>query len=125
MQTESAAGTGQQSFGPLLIEVFDVGEQGRQRVAVTGELDELSAAEVHKTVVGVLRRQCLSRIEIDLRGVSFLDSAGIRTLLLCHSDAQRLECPLVLTNPRPSVYRVLEITALLDHFGIVESRPAA
>jgi anti-anti-sigma factor len=123
MRAEPAAGTDQHNFGPLLIEVFDVDEQGMQRVRVTGELDALTAPEVHKTVVSVLRRQCLSRIEIDLRGVTFLDSAGIRALLLCHSDAQRLECQLIVINPCPSVYRVLEITALLDHFGIVDTQP--
>jgi anti-anti-sigma factor len=61
---------------------------------------------------------------MDLHGVSFLDSAGIHALVLCQADAQHVDCQITLTNPQPVVYRVLQVTGLLGHFGLAEPRPA-
>jgi anti-anti-sigma factor len=101
----------------LLVEVDRSEETLVRRITVAGELDALSAAELHKAVIDVLRRQP-HRLEINLRGVTFLDSAGIRALVSCHCDAQQLNCRLTVTDPHPIAYRVLQITGLLDHFGV-------
>jgi anti-anti-sigma factor len=55
---------------------------------------------------------------LELHAVTFLDSAGIRALLMCHSDAEKAGCQLGLTRTPPRVYEVLNITGLLDHFGL-------
>jgi anti-sigma B factor antagonist len=103
------------------------------RVVLAGEVDALCADRLTETVVDVLRRQRPRHIAIDLDGVTFLDSAGIRALVRCHADAQQADCRLTLTAPRPAVYRVLEITGLLEPFGMtahnhpadhVQDRPA-
>ena len=107
----------------LQVEVSSDEQALDQRVIVTGELDMLSATALQETVSDVLRR-CPSRVEIDLRAVSFLDSAGIRALLMCHADAARVDCEVILVDPHPWVYRVLEITGLLDHFHLT-AEPAA
>ena len=102
----------------LLVEVDRSDERRLQRIIVAGELDALSATKLQKTVLDVLRRQRPRRVEINLRGVIFLDSAGVRTLVSCHSDAQQADCQLTVTDPHPMAYRVLQITGLLDHFGV-------
>jgi anti-anti-sigma factor len=94
------------------------------RITVAGDVDALNAGDLHRAVIDVLRRQQPEHIEIDLHRVTFLDSAGIRALLLCHRDAQSVECRLTLTDPRPMAYRVLQITGLLDHFGLAEAHTA-
>jgi anti-sigma B factor antagonist len=94
------------------------------RMLVFGEVDALSAGHLHKAVVEVLRDQRPRRIEMDLHGVSFLDSAGIHALVLCQADARQLDCQITLTKPQPIVYRVLQVTGLLEHFGLTEPPPA-
>jgi anti-anti-sigma factor len=91
---------------------------GTLRMALHGDVDALSGGQVQEAVVDVLHRQHPSRIEMDVREVTFLDSAGIRTLLLCHNEAERLNCRLTVVEAPHGVYRVLEISGLLDHFGL-------
>jgi anti-anti-sigma factor len=91
---------------------------------VFGELDAVTAGQLQKAVVDLLREQRPHCIQLDLHGVSFLDSAGIRALLLCQADAHQADCQIRLTKPQPGVYRVLQITGLLDHFGLTEPPPA-
>jgi len=88
------------------------------RMSVFGELDALSADRLQKAVIDVLRDHPPRCIELDLHGVAFLDSAGIRALVLCQADARHVDCQIRLTNPHPMVYRVLQITGLLEHFGL-------
>jgi anti-anti-sigma factor len=102
----------------LLVDVNGSDDAAVQRIAVAGEVDMLSAPAVQEAVVDVLHRRHPRRIEIDLRGVTFLDSAGIRTLLICHDDARQENCLLTLVDPHPRVYRVLQITGLLGLFAL-------
>jgi len=88
------------------------------RMFVVGEVDALSALQLQDAVEDVLRDLRPGRIEIDVEGVTFLDSAGISALVQCHAQADQLGCRLRLANPQRSVYRVLQICGLLDHFGL-------
>ncbi len=92
------------------------------RMTVSGEVDGLNAEHLHKAVVDVLRHHQCPRVDVDLHGVTFLDSAGIRALLLCQADARQMDRRIVLLNPRPVVHQVLEITGLLHHFGLPAPR---
>jgi anti-anti-sigma regulatory factor len=43
--------------------------------------------------------------------------------VLSQADAQQLDCHIRVTKPQPIVYRVLEITGLLEHFGLPIPQP--
>jgi anti-anti-sigma factor len=118
MSVEPSRGPAHQDQSPLLVAVDPGGEKHVRRITVAGEMDAVSAPALREAVSDMLRQQRPGRIEIGLRGVTFLDSAGIRSLLLCHSDARGADCQLRLTDPHPRVRRVLQITGLLDHFGL-------
>jgi anti-anti-sigma factor len=90
------------------------------RIAVTGELDELGARPLQRAVLDALRRHRPRRITIDLAGVTFLDTAGINTLIQSRADAEQLDFQLRLSNPQPLVYRVLHIVGLLALFGVAD-----
>lgn len=107
----------------LCVDVDGDDQDLERRVTVAGEMDIVSAATLHETITEMLRRRP-GRIVIDLRAVTFLDSTGIRTLLMCHVDGMRVGCELKLVDPHPRVYRVLQITGLLDHFQLT-AEPAA
>jgi anti-anti-sigma factor len=122
MQAERLRGPTQQNRVSLKSDNLR-NEAASYRITMAGELDALTGAEVHQFVMEVLRRRRPHRIEVDLRDVRFLDSIGIRTLLSCHADARRMGCELVLTDAHPMAYRVLQITGLLDHFGLTSGEP--
>ncbi|MDR6317182.1 STAS domain-containing protein [Actinoplanes couchii] len=87
-------------------------------IAITGEMDRDNCAEARVAVGEVLYRDTPDRIDLDLSQVTFLDSAGIRSLLLCRHDARSRGCELSITAVHPHVHQVLAITGLLDEFGL-------
>ena len=109
---------------PTLLVDLHCSDTEPPRMYVFGELDTVNAGHLHKAVVDVLCHQRPSRIEMDLHGVTFLDAAGIRALVLCQADARQVDCQITLTQPQPVVYRVLEITGLLEHFGLTTPPPS-
>jgi anti-anti-sigma factor len=119
---EPVLGTTQQDQSSLIITVDRADGTHVQHITVAGEMDALSVAELHEAVTDMLRQCRPNRIEMNLRGVSFLDSVGISTLLQCHTDATRVGCQLELIDPHPMVHRVLQITGLLDHFGLTDGQ---
>ncbi|MEU7908845.1 STAS domain-containing protein [Actinoplanes sp. NPDC049118] len=106
----------------LFITVDRGDDRSVQTIIVVGEIDALNAGQLHKAVLGVLRQYRPSRIEINMFSVGFLDSAGIRILLLCHADARLVDCELRLTDTHPMAHRILQITGLADHFGLTEGQ---
>lgn len=62
---------------------------------------------------------------IDLEGVTFLDSSGLRALLEIQRLAFARDCPMALLRPARPVTRVLELTHLRDEFDIVDEVAAA
>jgi anti-anti-sigma factor len=88
------------------------------RMTMTGELDAITAGPVHQVVLEALRQHRPTHIELDVAGITYLDSAGIRALVLCQDDARHVGCDIAVINATAGIYRVLEITGLVDHFGM-------
>jgi len=109
---------------PTMLVDLDCSDAGPPRMFVFGDVDALSAGQLQEAVVEVLRDQRPSCIEMDVHGVTFLDSAGIRALVQCQADARQVDCQIRLTKPQREVYRVLQITGLLEHLGLTEPPPA-
>ena len=93
------------------------------RVLVAGEVDAISAGALREAVREVVRTERPRRIEMDLGDVTFLDSAGIRSLVYCHGDARQAGCEFVLADMSRVVHRVLDISGLLEFFGVPEHDP--
>jgi anti-anti-sigma factor len=91
------------------------------RMTVSGEVDSVSADELHRTFSEAVDRHRPAAVEMNVRDVTFLDSAGIRTLLRCRAEAEWAGCHLRLTEPSRIVHRVLEISGLLEHLGLAPS----
>ena len=105
--------------GPwMLVDVQGGDDADSSRIAVFGDLDHPNAAHLRDAVARVLSDQHPGRLELDLAGVPFLDTGGIRALLDCRARAQRVGCGLTVSNVRPDVHRVLDIVGLVEHFGV-------
>ena len=62
-------------------------------------------------------------VRIDLSGVTFMDSSGIRVLVRLDNDLRAADRSLVLAAPSSSVLRLFELTALVGRFHIDPSVP--
>ncbi len=94
------------------------------RITVSGEVDSISCGVLRRTFTGAVQEHRPAVVEMDVAGVTFLDSAGIRALVECRAEAAQAGCTLVLTMVPRIVHRVLEISGLLEHFGMPTELPA-
>jgi anti-sigma B factor antagonist len=90
----------------------------RLRIAFSGEIDLSTADQVADIVRSAMRQHQPRELNVDLAGVRFMDSSGIHALMRCHAHAGESGCRLVVVDPHPTVYRVLQVTELLDFFGM-------
>ncbi len=82
-------------------------ERGGTLVSVSGELDLISTPEFEAVVAGVTQQP----VRIDLSGLAFMDSTGLRALL----GAARDHPALTLQGPlQPPIQRLLELTQTLE-----------
>ena len=92
------------------VDVHPAGDAEAVRLVVLGDLDSVNGPLLRNAVLDVLRSHRPGRIEMDFRGVGFLDSAGIRALVLSQADAEDAGSRITLSGTTPIVHRVLEIT---------------
>ena len=89
------------------------------RITVEGELDIATAPKVE----GALREpsdEGIQRRVLDLSGLTFMDSSGLRTILSAQAASRRDGWVLALVPGPPSVQRVFEITGVKDGLRFVE-----
>jgi anti-sigma B factor antagonist len=89
----------------------------RRRLTVSGEVDIAMVDDF----LGAAQR-CLDDpgdvIEIDLGGVTFIDSSGLGALVRIRSAAHDRNQEVVLTNVPPAVDRLFEVTGLTGIFDV-------
>ena len=86
-------------------------------VAVRGEIDMDNADHLLHVLCAALR-EAPSCLAVDLSEVAFLGSAGIQAFIDGRAEAVNTGRRLVLVGPRAVTRRVLEITGLLELFGL-------
>ena len=93
------------------IETF-VADSDGLGVRVYGELDTATAGTLLSAVESwpVAVTTCV----VDLADCDFLDSSGIRALLLCHRHLDHGKGTLRLINVRPHIERVLRIAGVQE-----------
>jgi anti-anti-sigma factor len=82
-------------------------------VRLQGELD-LASAHTMEERLAAIEEQQPARVVIDLGGLAFIDSSGLRVLLLADSRARERGFELVLAPGPEPVQRVFEMTGALD-----------
>ena len=80
------------------------------RLALAGELDVCTAKAVRAQLDAL--EPGFSRLVVDLRRLTFMDSTGVRLLLDVHDAAGRDGHELVVVNGSRPVARVLELTGV-------------
>jgi anti-anti-sigma factor len=97
---------------------IDVIERGSTPVVVlTGELDPHTAPRFAQAL-DPLQRPDIEQIVVDLAGVRFIDSSGLRVLIAAEHELSERGARLVLRAPSPAARRLLEITDLIDRLNV-------
>ena len=101
-------------------DAFDVRTERRAdhlRLLVSGELDLFREADLRRTLDDVLADTTPERLVLDVRGVQFLDSSGLRALLMCRDRAGSLGVPLALAVAPGPVTRLLDVAGVRNWFA--------
>jgi anti-sigma B factor antagonist len=79
-----------------------------------GELDLAAKAEINDLVGRRLADPAITKLVLDLTGVTFIDSCGIGTLISCRNIADRLGKTLQAIGAQGRVAEVLHLTGVGD-----------
>lgn len=91
-------------------------------IALIGELDPHTAPALQDAIDQLLAAGGTgsSDLVLDLSGLAFVDSSGLRVLISAQHQLAEQGGTLTLHDPSPTVRRLLEITGLIDHITITE-----
>ena len=93
---------------------FAVDVQRRNDVAIVQPRGELDCATVETLRAALDGVENAGRLVLDLRGLSFMDSTGLRLLVALHQRAQRDGFQLTLVAPAAPVDKAIQVSGL-DH----------
>jgi anti-anti-sigma factor len=94
-------------------------------VRITGEIDMANAQEVLGWIREAVDDSGCVLLTLDLAGLTFLDSAGVRMLVLAHDHATAKGAVLTAVNPQPMIQTVLEVTGVAAALGLPPDPPPA
>lgn len=93
-------------------------------LALSGKLDILGVGEIENKFIGYTAARKKSAV-VDLSGVTFLGSMGLRIFLSVAKPLSLEKKKLILLNPQPLVNEVLEASGIGDVVMITTDSAAA
>lgn len=88
----------------------------KARIAVDGKLTVATSPDLEKEVSNL--PETVKDFELDLSGLDYISSAGLRVLVATQKLADRREGSMVVRNPCDEVYDIFDMTGLADVFTI-------
>ena len=87
-------------------------------IALSGELDLAGAVALEQELARL--EEDLEAVVLDLRGVEFMDSSGLRLIAVSNQQAQDRGSRLVLVPGSDQVMRVFDITRMRERLEFVD-----
>lgn len=94
----------------------DVARDGCHTLSLAGELDTTTAPDL-QAIVDRLCEEGAREIVLDLHDVSFIDSSGLRVILLSRERCARSACDFSLTRAQPHAQHLFELTGLIGRLS--------
>jgi anti-sigma B factor antagonist len=93
---------------------------GRVHIVLGGELDIATAPELEQLVNE--RIDAGQEVVVDLRGLEFMDSSGIRVLVAAHARAGRAGTRVFVVRPAPNsaVAKIVEVSGLDGELNLLD-----
>jgi anti-anti-sigma factor len=94
-------------------------------IAPTGELDLPGAAVLEAELQRVEEESAAGTIVLDLRGLEFMDSSGLRLVIVADARLREAGRRLALVPGPDTVQRVFEVTRMVERLDFVDDPEAA
>ncbi len=94
---------------------LDISADG-DRIVVTGDIDAHTCPELASALSPL---PGAGDVHLDVGGVSFMDSSGLRVIISSHKEAEAAGRQILIERPSGAVVRILEVSGLLDHLHVV------
>jgi anti-anti-sigma factor len=104
----------------LAIEIYK-SDGGKCRIELIGRLDTNTASDFDAKV-GALDNKEFPIQVVDLAGLEYVSSAGVRSLFKARKGAHDAGGQLLLVNPQPQVKKVFDIIKALPSTSVFESQ---
>jgi anti-anti-sigma factor len=91
--------------------------EGRLRLA--GEFDLATAPRVQEAAENLIAAE-LERLVIDLSGLGFIDSSGLRVIVVLHQRAAEEGWTLELVRPAQPVLKIFQISGLEERLHFLD-----
>ena len=89
-------------------------ENGVVVMSVSGAIDGSTAPDLRKAIVETATPGC--QLLLDMQGIKFMSSAGLRVMLLLHRQLQQGDSRVVLVGMQEPIYDAMEATGFLKYF---------
>ena len=98
--------------------------EGTLSVRLDGEFDLTGVGPVENVLDRMSRPPPLARVVFDLGELSFLDLAGLQTILRADARGRTIGCEVVVVRPRGTANRVFTLTRVGETLNVVDRPPA-
>lgn len=105
------------------MEIAKKEKDGVVMVALTGRLDAPSAGDTEAELNALVEQE--TRLLIDLKGLEYISSAGLRVLLVIAKQIRKNNGKMCLCSLTETVSEVFEISGFLAIFDIAETEEEA
>jgi anti-sigma B factor antagonist len=92
---------------------------GRDRITLVGELDAFTASDVRAAIAEADE----TAVELDLGGVTFIDSSGLAMVVESHQRLQADARRLVIVERSAIVQRLLDLSGLTGRLDLDPTLP--
>jgi anti-anti-sigma factor len=92
----------------------------RSHLRLVGEFDRTAVGQVERALEHVFRAPPTQQVVIDLRLLTFVDTAGMLALLRAHDRARARIFELVVVRPRGIANRVFTLTRAGEALSMVD-----
>ena len=99
--------------GGAQLELRDDADGPRHVLVLSGELDMASSPALDEAVRGICSDSA-ETLTIDLSGLTFMDSTGLRVVLLAKELCERHRCKFLVIPGPAQIQRLFEVTGILE-----------
>lgn len=107
-----------------MLKINVITDESATTIEIDGEVDLYSSTDVRKTLYGLMDQKT-PVIIVDLKGVGYMDSSGVATLVEGWQRVKNYGGKIVLADLRKEVRDVFELTKLDSFFEIYASKEEA